>query len=44
VIFIDTSAWYALASVRDVNHHEAKRFLAAITDRLVTSDYVVDET
>jgi uncharacterized protein len=44
VIFIDTSAWYAASTVRDANHQEAKHFLASVQERLVTSDYVVDET
>jgi predicted nucleic acid-binding protein len=44
MIFVDTSAWYALSSVRDANHQEATRFLASVREPLVTSDYVVDET
>jgi predicted nucleic acid-binding protein len=44
VIFVDTSAWYASSSVRDANHQAAKKFLATVQERLVTSDYVVDET
>jgi predicted nucleic acid-binding protein len=44
VIFIDTSAWYASSSGRNVNHQEAKRFLTSVQERLVTSDYIVDET
>jgi predicted nucleic acid-binding protein len=44
MIFVDTSAWYALSSVRDANHLEAKRFLASVRERLVTTDYVIDET
>jgi hypothetical protein len=44
VIFVDTSAWYALSLVRDVNHHDANCLLASVKEPLVTSDYVVDET
>ncbi len=44
MIFVDTSAWYAASSVRDVNHQEANRLLMSVRERLVTSDYVVDET
>jgi predicted nucleic acid-binding protein len=44
VIFIDTSAWYALSSMRDVNYQDAIRTLSSLRERLVTSDYVVDET
>lgn len=44
MIFVDTSAWYALSSTRDVNHQDAIRTLSSLRERLVTSDYVVDET
>lgn len=44
MIFVDTSAWYSSSSARDANHQDAKRFLASIRRRLVTTDYVVDET
>jgi predicted nucleic acid-binding protein len=44
VIFVDSSAWYAASSSRDVNHDEAKRFLTSVRERLVTTDYIVDET
>jgi predicted nucleic acid-binding protein len=44
MIFIDTSAWYAAASVRDPNHQLTQRLLASLQERIVTSDYVVDET
>ncbi len=44
MIFIDTSAWYALSSVRDAVHLEANRLLASVQERLFTSDYVIDET
>lgn len=44
MIFVDTSAWYASSSARDANHQDAKRFLASVRERLVTTDYVVDET
>jgi predicted nucleic acid-binding protein len=43
VIFVDTGAWYALAIPSDVDHEEAKSFLATIDEPLVTTDYVVDE-
>jgi len=46
-VFVDTSAWYALIDRRDALHARAAaevgRLLAART-RLVTSDYVVDES
>jgi uncharacterized protein len=45
VIFIDTSAWFAAAIVSDKNHAVAATFLASTTaDRLITSDFVLDET
>jgi predicted nucleic acid-binding protein len=44
VIFVDTSAWYASSSTRDANHQAARHFLASVRERVVTSDYVVDET
>jgi predicted nucleic acid-binding protein len=44
MIFVDTSAWYALSSVRDANHVTANRYLSSLRERLVTTDYVIDET
>jgi predicted nucleic acid-binding protein len=46
-VFIDTSAWFALASERDVNHTAAaRRFrrLAAQSRPLATTNHVVGET
>ncbi len=44
MIFVDISAWYASTSVREINHQDAKHFLVSVRERLLTSDYVVDET
>ena len=44
MIFVDTSAWYASSSVRDANHATAKHILESVRERLVTTDYVFDET
>ncbi len=48
MIFVDTSAWYALESPDDVNHDEAIDFREELQKgmhgSLVTSDYVLDET
>jgi predicted nucleic acid-binding protein len=44
MIFVDTSAWFAVYSPRDANHAAAVQFLRAIRDELVTTDYVIDET
>ena len=47
VIFIDTSAIFALASERDLHHHEARRLfdeLLRTERRLVTHSYVLSES
>lgn len=44
MIFVDTSAWYASSSTRDVNHQAANSVLLSLRESIVTSDYVVDET
>lgn len=44
MIFVDTSAWFAVYSSRDVNHPSAHAYLRQAIEPLVTPDYVVDET
>jgi uncharacterized protein len=48
LIFVDTSAWYALEVEDDVNHEAACKFLAKIASGKygvsITTDYVLDET
>ena len=44
MIFVDTSAWFAIFSRRDVNHPSAMQALRTFRGPLITSDYVVDET
>lgn len=48
MIFVDTSAWYALEVEDDVYHKPAKRFVLTLRGRryesLLTTDYVLDET
>ena len=44
MIFVDTGSWYALADPTDANHVSAATWLADNTERLVTTDYVIDET
>jgi predicted nucleic acid-binding protein len=44
VIFVDTGAWFAAAVPSDPNHGVAARWLAANSEPLLTTDYVVDET
>jgi len=41
--FVDTGAWAALFVPVDPKHAIAKRWLQENRDRLITSDYVVDE-
>jgi predicted nucleic acid-binding protein len=45
MIFVDTSAWFAVAVPTDRNHRCANDFLhGADPATLVTTDYVLDET
>jgi len=48
LIFVDTSAWYAVEVADDVNHEAACKFLAEIASGKhgvsITTDYVLDET
>jgi predicted nucleic acid-binding protein len=45
VIFVDTSAWVALAARRDEHHDDALALLRRLDDEtLVTSNHVVGET
>jgi predicted nucleic acid-binding protein len=48
MIFVDTSAWYALEVEDDTNHRRASQFLSELRSKrfgsLLTSDYVLDET
>ena len=43
MIFVDTGAWYARYVADDVDHESAVQWFASVPDRLVTTDYVVDE-
>jgi len=43
VIFVDTGAWVALFVEADSQHRVAQSWIDSNRDRLVTSDYVVDE-
>lgn len=42
-IFVDTSAWYALADRDDADHKAAKAFIQKLTTPLITTNFVVDE-
>jgi predicted nucleic acid-binding protein len=44
MIFVDTGAWFAAAVPSDPDHPFASRWLAANTEPLLTTDYIVDET
>jgi predicted nucleic acid-binding protein len=43
-IFVDTSAWYALADKDDAEHQGAKAFIQKLLLPLITTNFVVDET
>lgn len=42
--FVDTSAWYALVVPDDENYERAHEWLKSYPGRLITTDYVIDET
>lgn len=48
MIFVDTSAWYAVEVEDDVNHEKACKFLSLIASGKygisITTDYVLDQT
>ena len=44
MIFVDSSAWFAVFSRRDVNHPAAMPAIRSFSEQLITTDYVVDET
>jgi predicted nucleic acid-binding protein len=43
MIFVDTSAWFALLVPTDPDHTAAKEWLRQSTQPLATTDYVLDE-
>jgi uncharacterized protein len=43
VIFVDTGAWFARYVTEDVDHAAATAWFANVPDRLLTTDYVIDE-
>ncbi|MBI4331215.1 MAG: type II toxin-antitoxin system VapC family toxin [Chloroflexi bacterium] len=46
-LFVDTSAWYALAIARDLNNRAAKTLLGGALDRyrhLISTNHVIGET
>ncbi|MCL5877833.1 MAG: type II toxin-antitoxin system VapC family toxin [Candidatus Bathyarchaeota archaeon] len=48
MIFVDTSAWYAIEVEDDLNHQAAHNFLTKIASGkfgiAITTDYIIDET
>jgi uncharacterized protein len=43
MIFVDTSVWFAAHVVEDLNYIRADELLTNPANRLVTTDYVIDE-
>ncbi len=43
MIFVDTGIWFSAHVVEDINYARADAQLTRPTDRLVTTDYVIDE-
>jgi predicted nucleic acid-binding protein len=43
VIFVDTGAWFARYIASDVDHAAALSWFAQPPDRLLTTDYIIDE-
>lgn len=44
MIFVDTSGWFAGIVPSDQDHADARKWFNENTDRLVTTDYIIDET
>jgi predicted nucleic acid-binding protein len=44
MILVDTGAWFASVVPWDANHARATSWLRANQDRLITTDYIMDET
>jgi len=43
-LFVDTSAWFAFANRRDPHHEQVREVLRTYDGRLLTTNYVFDET
>ncbi len=43
-LFVDTSAWFAYTNSKDPDHNAVRKVLHTFQGRLVTSNYVIDET
>ena len=44
LLFVDTSAWFALVNRRDPDHRAAREALETFRGRLLTSNFIFDET
>ena len=44
MVFVNTSAWFATVVPSDPNHSHAANWLAANSEVLLTTDYIIDET
>lgn len=43
-LFVDTSAWFAYVNKSDPDHEKVREVLRAFNGRLVTSNFIFDET
>ncbi len=43
-LFVDTSAWFAFANRKDPDHAAVRESLRSFSGRLVTSNFIFDET
>ena len=44
MVFVDTGVWFALLVSKDPNHQRSNEWFATLSEPLITSDYIVDET
>lgn len=44
MVFVDTGVWFALLVAKDPNHQRTTEWFANLSEQVITSDYVVDET
>jgi predicted nucleic acid-binding protein len=44
MLFVDSSAWYAFFALHDLNHARVRAHLHRPSERLLTTDYCIDET
>ncbi|MDX1929088.1 MAG: PIN domain-containing protein [Pirellulaceae bacterium] len=44
MVFVDTGVWFALLVAKDPNHQRTTEWFVKLSEQIITSDYVVDET